>query len=375
MLVKDNLLFMDENNPAGFAESKNSDPGLEARYIIMHYTAGSSAGAAIKTLRDDRATNRVSAHLVISRTGEVTQLVPFDRAAWHAGVSYWENERDLNQISIGIELDNEGWYRQKDGAWVSSFNTPGEEADLEITTHPKLESPLGWRKYPPAQWQTALETCRALLAAYPKIEEVLGHEDIHQDKTDPGPAFRMDAFRSALFHERAALQGEGATLTAKVQAYETTRAAAIYQNECRDQNGAIVRYGPPPVLPARHPAGPLPQGTQVKVIRSQADKESGVRWSLVEVKGKIAGFSKVAGWVKGELVKGNRIQAPAALYADSGSIPKRETPLHPAGSLPAGSGVRRLETRQGFVLVRTMDKIRGHGYVYAWLREGDIRQV
>jgi len=374
MLVKDNLLFINENTQATFTESNNSDPGVQVRYIIIHYTAGTSAEAAIKTLRDDQVTNRVSAHLVISRTGEITQLVPFDRVAWHAGVSYWENERDINRISIGIELDNEGWYRQEDGMWISSFNTPGQEEDLEQLIHPKLESPLGWRKYPPVQWQTALEACQALRVAYPNIVEVLGHEDIHQDKTDPGPAFRLDEFRAALFPERTQPQVGGTPLPASVQEYRTIGITSIYENECRDQHGVIVRYGAPPVLPAHHPASPLPEKTRIKVTRTQTDKENDVKWSLVEVKSKLPGFNNVVGWVKAELVNVNRIKAPAVLYTNTGSFPKRETPLHPARSLLAGTHLRRLETRQNFTLVCTLEKIISHGYVYAWLRESDIRQ-
>jgi len=378
MLIKDNLLFMDENTQATFAESNNFDPGLQVRYIIIHYTAGSSASAAIKTLRDDQAPNRVSAHQVVSRTGEITQLVPFDRVAWHAGVSYWENERDINHISIGIELDNEGWYRQIDGIWVSSFGTTAQEEDLEIMTHPKHENPLGWRKFPPVQWLTALEICRALRVAFPNIEDVLGHEDIHQEKVDPGPAFRLDQFRAVLFADQSLPEGEVITQAAKVQEYKTIREspeAPIYVNEC-DKDGVIVRYGPPPVLPDRHPASPLPEETRVKVDRTQPDKESGIKWSLVEVKSKLPGFKKVAGWVNADLVKGgNRIKSPAVLYINNGSIPKRETPLHPAKSLPAGTHVRRLETRKGWVLVCTLSKIISHGYVYAWLRESDIVKV
>ena len=375
MLVKDNRLFLDENTPVAFAESPNSDPGLQVRYIIMHYTAGSSAQAAINTLRDDEATNRVSAHLVISRTGEVTQLVPFDRVAWHAGVSYWENERDINSVSIGIEMDNEGYYRQVDGVWVSTFGTPASEEDLEQLTHPKQEAPLGWRKFPPIQRQTALEICRALRIAFPGIQEVLGHEDVHQDKVDPGPAFRLDEFRAALFPERIPAQGEVAGLPAKVREHRTLGITPIYLNECRDNNEVIVRYGPLPVLPERHPASPLAEKTRVKVVRNQKDQESGVRWSLVEVKSKIPGFSQVSGWVMADEIKGNKIKASATLYVDTGSIPKRETPPHKARSLPPGTRLRRLETRQGWALVQTLDKIIAHGYVYAWLRESDIEPI
>ncbi|HSF80019.1 MAG TPA: N-acetylmuramoyl-L-alanine amidase [Anaerolineales bacterium] len=372
MLVKDNLLFLDEDTQAPFAQSNNSDPGLQVRYIIIHYTAGTSALAAINTLRDDQTANRVSAHLVISRTGEVTQLVPFDRRAWHAGVSYWENERDINRFSIGIELDNEGWYRQQDGVWVSSFGAPGQEADLEILTHPKHEKPLGWRKFPLVQWQATLETCRALRAAFAGLEQVLGHEDIHQDKTDPGPAFRLDEFRAALFPERVQPQEGVPALAARVQEFSTIRAAPIYENECRDSNKVIVRYGPPPVLPERHPASPLPVDTRVKVTDKRTDPESGVKWSLVEVKSNLPGFSNVKGWVKTEEIKGNKIKSPAVLYVNTGGIPKRETPRHRARTLEAGIRVRQLETRQGWALVRTADKIISHGYVYAWVRESDI---
>ena len=47
---------------------------------------------------------RVSAHLVIGRQGEVYQLVPFDKRAWHAGESEFEGRQRCNDFSIGIEL-------------------------------------------------------------------------------------------------------------------------------------------------------------------------------------------------------------------------------------------------------------------------------
>ena len=47
---------------------------------------------------------RVSAHLVIGRQGEVYQLVPFDKRAWHAGESEFEGRSRCNDFSIGIEL-------------------------------------------------------------------------------------------------------------------------------------------------------------------------------------------------------------------------------------------------------------------------------
>jgi len=62
--------------------------------------------AAIERMTDPEA--KVSAHYLISEAGEVTRLVPEEKRAWHAGVSYWRGESDVNSVSIGIELDHPG---------------------------------------------------------------------------------------------------------------------------------------------------------------------------------------------------------------------------------------------------------------------------
>lgn len=47
----------------------------------------------------------VSAHVLIERTGKVTQFVNLDRRAWHAGRSSFEGREECNDFSIGIELE------------------------------------------------------------------------------------------------------------------------------------------------------------------------------------------------------------------------------------------------------------------------------
>ena len=47
---------------------------------------------------------KVSAHVLIKRNGEVIQFVPFNKRAWHAGVSSYKGKNDCNNFSIGIEL-------------------------------------------------------------------------------------------------------------------------------------------------------------------------------------------------------------------------------------------------------------------------------
>ena len=48
---------------------------------------------------------KVSAHILIKRSGEVIQFVPFNMRAWHAGESSFENKDNCNDYSIGIELE------------------------------------------------------------------------------------------------------------------------------------------------------------------------------------------------------------------------------------------------------------------------------
>jgi N-acetylmuramoyl-L-alanine amidase len=74
--------------------------------IVLHYTDMLSAEEAIARLSDPEA--RVSCHYLVTKTGEVVRMVPEERRAWHAGRSYWRGISDVNDDSIGIELDNPG---------------------------------------------------------------------------------------------------------------------------------------------------------------------------------------------------------------------------------------------------------------------------
>jgi N-acetylmuramoyl-L-alanine amidase len=52
--------------------------------------------------------SRVSAHFLINKEGIIYELVDPGHRAWHAGVSFWQGDSDINSRSIGIELDNLG---------------------------------------------------------------------------------------------------------------------------------------------------------------------------------------------------------------------------------------------------------------------------
>jgi hypothetical protein len=66
--------------------------------IVIHDTEGRFIGS-VRVLQ--RARTNASAHFVVSRRGQIVQLVPVSDVAWHSGNSRW------NLHSIGIE--HEGW--------------------------------------------------------------------------------------------------------------------------------------------------------------------------------------------------------------------------------------------------------------------------
>jgi AmpD protein len=99
----------------------------------------------------------VSAHVLIARDGVLTQYVPFDRRAWHAGRSEYCGRTACNDFSVGIELEG-------------TDDAP----------------------YEPVQYRALAELVAALRRAYPSLAnaEIVGHSDIAPGrKTDPGPSF------------------------------------------------------------------------------------------------------------------------------------------------------------------------------------------
>lgn len=89
--------------------SANCEPRPAGRVpdmLILHYTATETAETAIKWLANP--VSKVSCHYVIDLDGAITRMVAETERAWHAGVSYWQGERDINNRSIGIEIQNVG---------------------------------------------------------------------------------------------------------------------------------------------------------------------------------------------------------------------------------------------------------------------------
>ncbi|MDC0873124.1 1,6-anhydro-N-acetylmuramyl-L-alanine amidase AmpD [Gammaproteobacteria bacterium] len=105
---------------------------------------------------------KVSSHIVIKRTGEILQFVPFNKRAWHAGISSYLGKENCNDYSIGIELEGTD--------------------DSEFTDE---------------QYNSLINLTSSLIRSYPNLSEdrLVGHSDIAPGrKSDPGIFFDWKRF-------------------------------------------------------------------------------------------------------------------------------------------------------------------------------------
>ena len=155
--------------------------------IIIHYTAGSSGKSSIRTLCDPNS--KASAHVVVDKDGTITQLVPFNTIAWHAGRSSYNGRTGFNKYSIGIEIDNAGPLTKTGTGYTSWFGRRYPESDVIEAVHRNGTKPGFWHRYEEEQISAVQTLCEALVDTY-QITSILGHEEIAPArKQDPGPAF------------------------------------------------------------------------------------------------------------------------------------------------------------------------------------------
>jgi N-acetylmuramoyl-L-alanine amidase len=177
-------------------------PGLSPRLIVLHFTVTGSAKSAAEYWASPE--NRTSsAHILIDRDGTVIQTIPFDFIAHHVGPGSYKGITSLNQCSIGIDLANWGELRRVDNQWrVAGINKTVPET--EVFKEPgKEKDSVGWHNYTDEQIQTTIKICRALVTAYPEIEDIVGHEAVSPGrKTDPGPAFPIAKVRETVLPKR-----------------------------------------------------------------------------------------------------------------------------------------------------------------------------
>ena len=148
--------FVAQRHPSPNINERRSS--LKPEILLLHYTGLQTVERSIAVLADPIC--QVSCHYVIDEGGKITQMVPEAMRAWHAGVSHWKGQTDINSWSIGIEIQN-----------------PGHE--------------LGYPEFPPTQMTSVVALSKDIIARNNiRAEHVLAHSDIAPlRKIDPGEKF------------------------------------------------------------------------------------------------------------------------------------------------------------------------------------------
>ena len=134
------------------------------KFIIIHYTGMLSLQAAYKRLICPNS--NVSCHYLSSRKGIVFNLLSSNLKAWHAGKSKWKGYSNLNDHSIGIELENRG-------------------------------HDYGYQNFTIVQYKSLNSLISSLCKSF-RIQknDILGHSDIAPNrKIDPGEKFKWNLIK------------------------------------------------------------------------------------------------------------------------------------------------------------------------------------
>lgn len=149
----------------------NSRHGKPICCVVLHDTASATAQSALAWMQDPRS--KVSYHWLVDLDGSIVLVVPEEERAWHAGRAQWRDEMDVNSISIGVALVNDGTSEYPDVQVVAAaalvrriLETHGLTAE-DVTRHRDVAIPAG-RKNDPHDlfpWETFLA-----LVLYGKFE-------------------------------------------------------------------------------------------------------------------------------------------------------------------------------------------------------------
>jgi N-acetylmuramoyl-L-alanine amidase len=132
--------------------------GIPTDILVVHYTGMSETIQALERMCSPLA--KVSAHYLIDEKGQVFQLVSEKKRAWHAGISSWRGNFNINDRSIGIELSN-----------------PGHE--------------FSYQKFPKTQINSFINLANNIIRRHSiPARNIVGHSDISPTrKKDPGELF------------------------------------------------------------------------------------------------------------------------------------------------------------------------------------------
>lgn len=181
---------------ARFVKANASGGAMSPRAIILHDTAGALRPfSSVEWFASKQC--GTSAHFVVERDGTITQMVPTNKKAFHAGQSKWKGIVGLNSCSVGIEIVSPGKLDNSGNAYFGKAADPAEIVALNSKAH---GGPGYWLPYTPEQTTSVVAICRAVVEEYPDCNEILTHYEISPGrKIDVGPQFPLEDVRKAVF--------------------------------------------------------------------------------------------------------------------------------------------------------------------------------
>lgn len=278
--IKQHNIYVDGKR-VPFKETPNRGDVIKVTDQVLHNTAsGITPGGDISWLTNRAA--RASAHTVIDRDGNITQLMQLNRKTWHAGRSRYRGRSGCNSFTIGHEIDNPGFLRKRADGLFDGIGGPYKPEDVIEQYSAEHGGQKYWLKFTDAQLKTTIELVVAIHNHY-DLRSVTTHYEISPGrKTDPGPHFPYDKLQSLL-------DGRGD--------YEpvTDDSGLEIDGYVRARSGLNVRRWPSPISTK---VGRLPNGTGVQIVRSGTWEREGraACWYLVQV-------GDIEGWVHGGYVE------------------------------------------------------------------------
>lgn len=337
------------------------------KYLIIHTTDGILMSSTINSFLDEK--HGASTHLLVGRDGGVVQFVDFNTVAYHCGFSYWEEDIDLNQFSIGIEVDNGGFLSHADDVWKWKTTIIPDD-DVTQVRYWKNFGKLGWQKFTDIQLKVLREIVQALQDQY-HFQLVLGHDVINlSERVDPGPLFPRGEFEQMV-------SGESGV---RVKVYQATGDKDANGNlisngetriyELREKKPPYTEYSRPPDLD--HPRhGLLPAKTMVIPLDT-----SNLYWTRVKVKAESGPFKNTEGWLRSDAVGSEVEKSKTKRDSEYFKLNPRRPARAPwsllrQNPLPLGTRLRVETFDGGCALVATLEPVLDQ-YLEGWVEQDSI---
>jgi len=262
MSISNHRLQID-GQPALFKQTPNRGGPFQAEGIVLHDTAGQlTKYSSVNWFLDPKA--KASAHFVVERDGEITQMSALNTRCWHAGESIYNARKDVNDFAFGIEIVNLGLLEKTaSGAYRAWFKKEyTESSELKFFQKTTPEHGAGhWLDYTEEQIASVTELCQTLKAKY-DLEWITTHWFISpKRKVDTNPLFPLEQVRNAVLGSQDSAPALMLTTIASINhrrwpsyqdnviqiipkgANVTALRRGVFTNDGKEESWILVSYG------------------------------------------------------------------------------------------------------------------------------------